>query len=65
METLARISQVNEREVMNNLVKMQIFVFSFSPLKIRRFGWWDWEILGEIELALMVDFNVASSIVLR
>ena len=65
METLARISQVNEREVRNGLVKMQILVFSFNPPKIRRFGWWDWEILGELELALMVDFNVASSLVLR
>ena len=43
-EILARISQVNEREMRNSLVKMQIFGFSFNPPKIRRFGWWDWEI---------------------
>ena len=60
VETLARISQVNEREMRNGLVKMQIFVFSFNPPKIRLFGWWDWEIMGELELALMVDFSLAS-----
>ena len=43
-EILARISQVNEREMRNSLVKMQIFDFSFNPPKIRRFDWWDWEI---------------------
>ena len=58
METLVRISQVNEREIRNSLVKMQILVFSLNPPKIRRFGWWDLEILGELEIALMVDFNV-------
>ena len=60
METLAKISQVNEREMRNNLVKMQILVFSFNPPKISRFGWWDWEILGELELALMEVFSLAS-----
>ena len=63
METLERISQVNEREIRNSLVKMQIFVFSFNPPKIRRFGRWDWEILGELELALMMDLNVGELVV--
>ena len=64
-ETLARISQVNEREMRNSLVKMQIFDFSFDPPKIGRFGWWDWEILDELELALMEDFSLASCLVQR
>ena len=34
-DILARISQVNEREMRNSLVKMQIFDFSFNPPKIR------------------------------
>ena len=33
-EILARISQLNEREMRNSLVKMQIFDFSFNPPKI-------------------------------
>ena len=49
----------------NSLVKMQIFDFSFNPPKIRRFGWWDWEIYGELELALMVVFNLPGYLVLR
>ena len=65
METLAKISQVNEREMRNNLVKTQISIFSFNPPKIGRFGRWDWEILGELELALMVDLNVGWLLVQR
>ena len=56
---------MNEREMRNGLVKMQIFVFYFNPPKIRRFGWWDWEILGELELALMEVFSLASYFVQR
>ena len=38
---------------------------SLNPPKIRRFGWWDWEILGELELALMEVFSLASYFVQR
>ena len=54
---------MNEREVRNSLVKMQILVFSFNPPIIKRFCWCDWEILDELELALMEDFSLASYLV--